>query len=225
MSASPTITRPGPGLLPADARPLLAGRYGGEPLRVLVIPGLCDSGPGHWQTWLQGQYRDALRVQQADWHTPDLRRWAGRIGQVLARHPRTAWIAVAHSFGCLALARHLLEQPAVPDGPGLRAALLVAPAEPAKFGVEALLPQHGLRLPSTLVGSRTDPWMTLERARLWAERWGSRFVDLGEAGHINVESGHGPWPYGRLLVDRLIRQERARRRLMRAHPMELSYAV
>ena len=91
--------------------------------------------------------------------------------------------------------------------------------------LEALLPQHGLRLPSTLVGSRTDPWMTLERARLWAERWGSRFVDLGEAGHINVESGHGPWPYGRLLVDRLIRQEHARRRLMRAHPMELSYAV
>ena len=31
------------------------------PPRVLIIPGLHDSGPTHWQTWLQGQYRDARR--------------------------------------------------------------------------------------------------------------------------------------------------------------------
>jgi len=33
--------------------------------------------------------------------------------------------------------------------------------------------------------------------------WDARLIDLGNAGHINVASGHGAWPEGRLLVDRL----------------------
>lgn len=26
-----------------------------SPLRLLVVPGLRDSGPAHWQTWLEGR--------------------------------------------------------------------------------------------------------------------------------------------------------------------------
>ena len=48
-------------------------------VRLLVVPGLQDSGPAHWQSWLQGQYRDSLRVRQRDWTVPDLERWAARI--------------------------------------------------------------------------------------------------------------------------------------------------
>ena len=29
-----------------------------------------------------------------------------------------------------------------------------------------------------------------------AAQWGSRLVAAGEAGHINADSGHGPWPEG-----------------------------
>ena len=29
-----------------------------------------------------------------------------------------------------------------------------------------------------------------------ASAWGSLFIDAGEAGHLNAESGHGPWPEG-----------------------------
>lgn len=215
--------RPAPGSLGAA----LAGRWRGEPVRVLIVPGLGDSGPGHWQTWLQTQYRDALRVQQDDWLTPELDAWAKRIGQTLARHPRTAWIAVAHSFGCLALARYLhLNRPDLDGTPhGLRAALLVAPAEPRKFDVEAKLPRDGLGLPATVIASDTDPWMTAESARLWAERWSARHTNLGAVGHINVEAGFGPWPLARYLTDHLIRHEQRRRRIARAHPLELSYAV
>ena len=38
--------------------------------RLLIIPGLNDSGPAHWQSWLQRQHRDARRVVQRDFSTP-----------------------------------------------------------------------------------------------------------------------------------------------------------
>ena len=45
-----------------------------NPVRLLVVPGLNDSGPGHWQTWLASQYwRRAVQVQQLDWVCPDLK--------------------------------------------------------------------------------------------------------------------------------------------------------
>jgi hypothetical protein len=33
-----------------------------------------------------------------------------------------------------------------------------------------------------------------------AGHWGSRFVDLGERGHINAESGLGDWPEGHAML-------------------------
>jgi predicted alpha/beta hydrolase family esterase len=202
------------------------------PIRILVVPGLHDSGPGHWQTWLQGQYRGAVRVVQSDWHRPDLSAWSERIAQTLARHdPRTEWVAVAHSFGCLALAHHLGLHNAMSKGPltaglaHIRAALMVAPADPDKFGVTHHLPTQGLGLPATLVGSNTDPWMRADQAQAWAARWGVNFHNLGDAGHINVESGFGPWPLARYKVDQMVRHLQQQRRLARAHPMEFSYAI
>lgn len=40
-------------------------------------------------------------------------------------------------------------------------------------------------------------WGAPVLARWAAEvRWGSRLVHIGRAGHINAESGFGPWPQG-----------------------------
>jgi predicted alpha/beta hydrolase family esterase len=161
--------------------------------RLLIVPGLNDSGPAHWQTWLQAFDRRAVRVSQRDWATPDLERWAARIASVLEHAGPGPWIAAAHSFGCLALVRHLARRP----DSGVAAALLVAPADPHRFGVAGLLPAHALRVPSVVVGSETDPWMSASEARAWSRRWGSHFVNLGDAGHINVASGFGPLPLAR----------------------------
>lgn len=201
--------------------------YEGAPVRILIIPGLNDSGPTHWQTWLQTQYRGAVRVKQRHWDRPDLDTWAARITEVVdSASEQTTWIAVAHSFGTLALAHHLATRPRQAQGQArIHSALLVAPADPIKFGVDERLPRHGLGIPSTLVGSENDPWMPLTRAQLWAAHWGSRFHNLGEAGHINAESGHGPWPWVRFKVDQLIRDQQRQRRLERAHPLELNYAI
>lgn len=219
-----------PGLASGELNLLssLKGRYQGHPLRVLVIPGLRNSGDAHWQTWLQGQYRGAVRVQQDDWDRPDVEAWSQRIAQTIARaSAETEWVAVAHSFGCLALTHYLAQHAAVEkQGRGrINSALLVAPADPDKFGISDKLPDEGLGIASTLIASETDPWMPLDRAKLWAHAWGSRLVNLGDAGHINVESGYGPWPLARYWVDHLIRDQQRLRRLQRAHPLELNYAV
>lgn len=202
-------------------------RYEGAPVRILIIPGLNDSGPAHWQTWLQTQYRGAVRVKQRHWDRPDLDTWAARITEVVdSASEQTTWIAVAHSFGTLALAHHLATRPRQSQSQArIHSALLVAPADPIKFGVDERLPRHGLGIPSTLVGSENDPWMPLTRAQLWAAHWGSRFHNLGQVGHINAESGHGPWPWARYKVDQLVRDQQRQRRLERAHPLELNYAI
>jgi predicted alpha/beta hydrolase family esterase len=139
---------------------------------------------------------------------------------------------VAHSFGCLALAHHLHQQRsryphARPGGKqgGIRTALLVAPADPLKFDVVEHLPSEGLGIPGTLIGSENDPWMPLSRAREWARHWGTGFLNLGEVGHINTESGFGPWPLARHKVDQMIRHLQRQRRLERAHPLEFSYGI
>ncbi len=189
--------------------------------RLLIVPGLHDSGPAHWQSWLQGLYRDAVRVRQGDSDTPDLDRWAARIASTVERHGDTPWIAVAHSFGCLALARHLR----LHSNPRIAAALFVAPAEPDKFGVAALLPHERLPIPTTLLSSDNDPWMSAASTRLWAGRWGSRWSSLGHAGHINTEAGFGPLPYARQWVTAMQQQMERERRPARAHFQEWSFAI
>lgn len=194
--------------------------YKGNPVRLLIVPGLHSSGPAHWQTWLEAHFRSAVRVQQDDWARADLDAWATRVRDTVARHPGTRWVAVAHSFGCLALARHLER-----GGAGIHAALFVAPADPEKFSVETLLPTQRLDVPSVLVGSETDPWMPIDGARLWARRWGSQFVNLGDVGHINVDAGFGPLPAAKTLAELLIQRVERTRRIERAHPLELSFAI
>ncbi|NRF72357.1 alpha/beta hydrolase [Aquincola sp. S2] len=179
--------------------------------RLLIVPGLHDSGPAHWQSWLQSHYRHSLRVVQRDWQAPDLERWSARIGATLERAGPGPWIAAAHSFGCLALVHHLAR---TPDSP-LRSLLLVAPAEPDRFGLAEALPQTALPRPGLLIGSQNDPWMSAGSARRWAERWGCQWINLGDAGHINAEAGFGPLPLARRWVlsmaQRLAREQRPAR--------------
>lgn len=160
------------------------------PLRLLIVPGLRDSGPRHWQTWLQHRWSGAERVIQNDWIDPDLDRWAARIDTTMRQAGPARWLAVAHSFGVLALVRHLEMRPQSP----IAAALLVAPADPRKFGLSDQLPHEPLPRPSTLVASASDPWMPLSEASRWALRWGCPLINLGAAGHINADSGHDRLP-------------------------------
>lgn len=198
-------------------------------VRVLVIPGLHGSGPAHWQTWLQSRLPGAVRVEQDDWHRADLDAWSARIGEVLDQMPDLPHVAVAHSFGCLALAhclgQRLARRPRDGQPTGVQGALLVAPAEPERFGIAEHLPHQDLHVPSMVFASETDPWMTLASARRWAGAWGASVLNLGDVGHINTEAGFGPLPRALHLTRAFIQRIESSRRMSRVDVAELSFAV
>jgi predicted alpha/beta hydrolase family esterase len=110
-------------------------------------------------------------------------------------------VLVAHSFGCLATVRQ-----AALDPNGIAGALLVAPADPDKFGVGPLLPTWRLPFPTVLVASRNDPWMVQRTAFSWGALWGSELVDAGSLGHINADSGLDDWPAGMAALGALLQR-------------------
>ncbi len=191
MAASTTV-RPRGRRRPAPRDPAL--RLFAPRTPVLLVPGLHDSGPGHWQTLWQRENPGFLRVVQPDFEAPELDRWAAVIACAIdgAGAPP---IVVAHSFGCLATIRAVQVHRRA-----LAGALLVAPADPDHFGVRSSLPSARLPFPSTLVGSTDDPWLKFVKAGALAAQWGSRFEGCANVGHINADSGLGAWPDGFALL-------------------------
>ncbi len=58
------------------------------------------------------------------------------------------------------------------------------------------IPTKKLPFKSIVVASSNDIWVSQERAQSFADAWGSAFINIGEAGHINVAGGYGEWPFG-----------------------------
>jgi predicted alpha/beta hydrolase family esterase len=158
--------------------------------RILIVPGLHGSGPDHWQSRWQRLYPYFERIEQAQWDVPDLAAWSEQLDRVLRISTQPALI-VAHSFGCLTTVHC-----AASTAPNILGALLVAPADPRKFGISEILRKVKLPFASIMISSTNDPWMKSRCASYWASVWGSEFVNAGALGHINAESNLGDWRLG-----------------------------
>jgi hypothetical protein len=175
-------------------------------MRILIVPGLNGSGPGHWQTLWEEKYGCA-RVRQSDWENPDLTEWVDTLNAVVtASSERT--VLVAHSLGCLTVAHWA--QTYREKTSWIQGALLVTPPDvelspdmPERL--RRFATREPLPFPSVLVGSESDLYMTQKTARRLAVDWKSRFVNAGAVGHINLDSGHGPWLEGEALLQELIK--------------------
>ena len=173
-----------------------------ETTRVFIVPGLGSSGPDHWQTYFEHQNPDFTRVQQREWDAPSRTEWVETLEQALAGEDLGQVVLIAHSLGCATVAHW-----AATYGHHIQGALLVAPVDVDAPGFAAFpttgfgpQPLQPLPFPSKVVASTTDEWVSLARARQFAEAWGSELVNAGDAGHINTASGHGPWPEGLALL-------------------------
>jgi uncharacterized protein len=173
-------------------------------MRILLLPGWLDSGPGHWQTRWETLHGDQ-RVQQSDWLWPRRGDWMARLEEVLLGSDEPALLA-AHSLGSqlvAAWAAHSTQTARV------KGALLVAPPDTERDDMPPNLcnwrPIVRARLPfaAIVVTSRDDPYSSSERAAGLAQDWGAERVDIGPRGHINGDSGLGDWPEGRALLERL----------------------
>ena len=174
---------------------------------VLIVPGLNNSGPRHWQTLWEREYEDCVRVELGMWEQPHRNTWVNKLNAAIHATNRPV-ILVAHSLGCHAVAWwNALERPE--EGGKVVGALLVAPPQVEGPDIDGRIagfsPVVRQRLPFTsiLAASQNDPYIAFGQAKRLARIWGSRLVDVGPLGHINADSGIGDWPYGRYLLERL----------------------
>ena len=168
---------------------------------LIIVPGWRDSGPGHWQSLWAESLQGAVRVHQDDWISPVRSAWVRGISNTILSQDGPVVIA-AHSLGCIAIT-HLPTEVAQ----RIQGALLVAPADPERRSALvdfAPVPYQPLPYRSVLVASSNDPFCSVRTAGAYARAWGSEFVRLQNAGHINIESGFGEWPLGLALLQSLV---------------------
>ncbi|MBB1518742.1 RBBP9/YdeN family alpha/beta hydrolase [Aquipseudomonas guryensis] len=189
-----------------------------QSIRYLILPGWQGSPDNHWQShWLRS-LPNASRVEQADWDQPDPASWVAALERAVGAASSPV-ILIAHSLGCVTVARWAAQAP-LASLRQVRGALLVAPADVERPGCpEALkgfapIPRDLLPFPSQLVGSDNDPAASAARALQLARDWGAQAAVLTGAGHINVKSGHQRWEQGFAYLYRLQSQieQQARRR-------------
>ena len=166
-------------------------------VEILIVPGFGDSGPEHWQTRWERKLSTARRVVQPNWHRADREQWAGAVVEAVGQAKKPV-VLIAHSIAVAAVAHAAARMPRNVAGAFLvgmsdwnRAELL--PGVSHDF---APIPLDPFGFPSMLVASRNDPYCDFEVAARHAAAWGSTLIDAGDAGHINADSGHGPWPEG-----------------------------
>ncbi len=163
---------------------------------IIILPGIGNSGDGHWQTRWQRSDPAMRRFAPADWDRPDLGDWIAALDREIARSAEPP-VLVAHSLACLLVAH---------ARPRVAGALLVSVPDPASepFPREAAgfadPPAERFGFPSLVVASTDDPFGTADYMRTRAGQWGSGFVTVGAHGHVNGRSGLGDWPGGRNLL-------------------------
>ena len=180
--------------------------------RLIIVPGLGDSDPQHWQSLWHTKF-NAVRVRQDDPDAPTPEGWSARLQEVVEATPGEL-VLVGHSCGVLNIV-HWARLYAAGGSVGyerVRGALLVGPTDaeqpdmdgyPAVRGM-APVPMEPLPFPALVVASENDPFVSFERARAFADAWEAEFVTVGEAGHINVASGHGEWEEGEILLSEVL---------------------
>lgn len=179
---------------------------------LLLIPGLRDETPDHWQSILAGQYPAAVSLPALGRKNIDL---AARLVQIeeAVQAIKGPVVIVAHSGGAIATAHWAQTTSAVIHGALLATPPLFAGPLGPEFPDLAEFQRHGwapiprspLPFRSIVAASRNDPLGSFEGVSELAEDWGARLVDLGESGHLNPASGFGPWPAALGLVRELAR--------------------
>jgi hypothetical protein len=168
---------------------------------VVIVPGLRDHVPDHWQTRLADELPDAITVPRMQEGKLSCAAWVAALDRTLDAVAGPV-VLVAHSAGAMIVVHW-----AQSHRRAILGALLAAPPDfetplPAGYPTPDVLQANGwlptprapLPFPSIVAAGADDPLGRIERIEALARDWGSRFVDLGNVGHLNPASGYGPWP-------------------------------
>jgi len=181
---------------------------------VLIVPGLREHVPEHWQTLLEARLAGARSVPRMEPDSPgklSCDAWVAALDRSIAAS-EVPVVLVAHSAGAIIVAHWARRHRRAVAG-----ALLATPADierplpPGYPTIEALkrngwlpIPREPLPFPSIVAASSNDPLARHDRVAELALAWGSRLVDVGAVGHLNPASGYGEWPRGEALLRELV---------------------
>jgi uncharacterized protein len=166
-------------------------------IQYLTIPGYGGSSSEHWQSYFEKKLSNCKRIEQKDWEKPICDDWINQIDKEVLHFKESNVILIAHSLGGIALVHWANKFRRL-----IKGAMIVAPADIENpyqdLSLESFIPipQNTLSFPSVLIASSNDPWATIERSKFFSDCWGSTFINIGNAGHINVDSGHYQWDQG-----------------------------
>jgi predicted alpha/beta hydrolase family esterase len=164
---------------------------------ILFLPDGATPPSDHWQFRWQQKLSTGRMVAPKAHHAPERLAWVEAIARAEAGDSRPL-VLVGHGHGIFAAIAALPQL-----GQRVAGAFFAAPHDLA--GNASLMSSpHGwpaqlrtrLPFPVMVVGSRNDPACSYAAAEALAAEWGALMLDAGEAGHIDSESGYGPWPEG-----------------------------
>lgn len=127
----------------------------------LLLPGFQNSDHEHWQSIWERTDPAFRRLEQKDWDHPDPEDWTETLDRAVQAHDGPL-VLVAHSLGCVTVARWAARTPAPRTTPVV-GALLVAPPDIDHADVPELagfrpVPLRPLPFPSIVVVGSDDPW-------------------------------------------------------------------
>jgi hypothetical protein len=169
-------------------------------MNYLIVPGLNNSGPRHWQSFWAKSLPNATRVVQHCWDKPQKEEWIKTLNETILNLTSDT-IIVAHSLGVATTVMWLTQQ--AEKGKILsqiKGAFLVSPSDVDNIEVIksfAPMPLQKLPVPACVVASENDPFVSMERAKFFANAWGVQVFNAGALGHINSDSNLGEWEQGR----------------------------
>nr|WP_267298868.1 alpha/beta hydrolase [Neokomagataea thailandica] len=174
---------------------------------LLLVPGLFGSGPLHWQSQWASTF-GLKRLKQTDWENPEPASWDMSLSTAINTRDRAdkPILLIGHSLGAVLCARWMSKHTNTQTQ--VAGAFLVAPADveqaqtPDSFRVRAFapLPSTTTALPTTLIASENDPWLSLPRAKYLSQRWGAELRTVGKRGHIGSNEPLGLWEEGAQLL-------------------------
>jgi len=173
---------------------------------ILLVPGLGNSDDNHWQSYWEKKHFFP-RVHQDNWEGPMCSEWVKTLDETISKFGPADVILVGHSLACATIGWWQAA-----SGRKIKAALLVAPADteargfPDKATGFAPMPIQKLPFPTIVVASTNDEYVSLERAKYFANCWGSKFINIGAVGHINSAANLQDWPEGLELLKLLDRK-------------------
>lgn len=171
---------------------------------VVIVPGWEGSGPDHWQTWLTGELagagRDVRLAQLPDLDHPQLPAWLGGLRSALADLPADGFDVVTHSLGAVLWLHHCADTGSSPRP--ARVALVAPPSPDTKIEQIASFFPPPLDIDSVrrgadgtvLVAADDDQYIPEGVTAAYGLPLKIATTVVPGGGHLNSESGYGPWP-------------------------------